>query len=174
MPCGAAGDCPIPGGVAVFVILPGVKIIVDDLSGPAIAEFLTEHVAQLRSISPPESTHALDLDGLRRPEVTFWSVYDGDVIVACGAIKQLDEAHTELKSMRTRTSHLRGGVASFLLRHIIDEARRAGYQRMSLETGAAEFFQPARSLYAKFGFTVCEPFADYRPDPLSVFMTRTL
>lgn len=151
-----------------------MRIVVDDLSGPEIAGFLEEHLRQMREISPPESKHALDLDGLRRPGVTFWSVHDGDELVGCGALKRLDADHAELKSMRTAVARKRGGVASLLLGHILAEARRTGFSRVSLETGSAEFFLPARRLYAKFGFTECGPFADYRPDPLSTFMTRTL
>jgi putative acetyltransferase len=151
-----------------------VKIVVDDLSGPEIAAFLNEHVEEMRSITPLESKHALDLDGLRRPEITFWSVLDGDVLVGCGAIKRLDHRHAELKSMRTASDRKRSGVASGLLEHIIAEATRMGFTRLSLETGSADFFRPARSLYEKFGFGYCEPFADYRLDPHSVFMTRSL
>jgi putative acetyltransferase len=151
-----------------------VKIVVDDLAGPEIARFLDEHVREMLSISPPESKHALDLDGLRRPEIIFWSVLDGDTLVGCGAIKSLDAGHAEVKSMRTASARKRSGIASLMLGHIITEARRMGFSRLSLETGSDEFFLPARRLYEKFGFRYCEPFADYRPDPLSVFMTRTL
>ena len=151
-----------------------MKIVVDDLTGREIAEFLDDHVRQLRAISPPESKHALDLDGLRRPEITFWTALDGDTIVGCGALKRLDATHAEVKSMRTAPPRTRGGGASSLLGHIIDEATRMGFRRLSLETGSAEFFRPARRLYEKFGFTYCEPFADYRPDPNSAFMTRVL
>ncbi|GLX94334.1 GNAT family N-acetyltransferase [Herbidospora sp. NBRC 101105] len=151
-----------------------MEIVVDDLSGPEIAAFLEEHIREMRATTPPESKHALDLDGLRRPEVTFWSVRDQGVIVGCGAIKALDDVHAEVKSMRTAAARKRSGVASLLLGHLITEAARMGFTRLSLETGSAAFFAPARSLYEKFGFTYCEPFADYRPDPLSVFMTRTL
>jgi putative acetyltransferase len=151
-----------------------LKIVVDDLSGPEIAEFLGNHILQMRSITPLESKHALDLDGLRRPEITFWSVWDGGALTGCGAIKRLDAGHAELKSMRTAPARKRTGIASRLLEFIIAEAGRSGYTRMSLETGSAEFFRPARNLYQKFGFDYCEPFADYRPDPHSVFMTRVL
>ncbi len=151
-----------------------MKIVLDDLSGPEIAGFLDEHVQEMRSTTPLESKHALDLDGLRRPEITFWSVMDGDSLVGCGAIKRLDPDHAEVKSMRTAPAHKRSGTASLLLEHIITEARRMGFTRLSLETGATEFFLPARKLYEKFGFDYCEPFADYRPDPYSVFMTKTL
>ncbi len=151
-----------------------LKIVVDDLSGPEIAGFLDEHVQEMRSITPLESKHALDLEGLRRPEITFWAVMDGDILVGCGAIKRLDAGHAEVKSMRTRPTRKRSGIASLLLEHIVTEARRMGFTRLSLETGAAEFFLPARKLYEKFGFEYCEPFADYKPDPNSAFMTRAL
>jgi putative acetyltransferase len=152
-----------------------VKIVVDDLSGPQIANFLGEHVQEMRSITPSmESKHALDLDALRKPEIMFWSVMDRDTLVGCGAIKRLDAGHAEVKSMRTAPSRKRGGIASMLLEHIITEAKRMGFIRLSLETGSYEFFLPARKLYEKFGFEYCEPFADYQPDPHSVFMTRLL
>ena len=151
-----------------------MKIVVDDLSGPEIAAFLEEHVAEMLAQTPPESKHALDLDGLRRPEITFWTVWDGDALVGCGAIKALDPHHAELKSMRTAPARQRSGVASVLLGHILDEAAGRGFRRVSLETGSGEFYARARKLYEKFGFAYCPPFADYGPDPLSVFMTRAL
>lgn len=151
-----------------------MKIIVDDLSGPQIAAFLQEHVQEMRSITPLQSKHALDLDGLRMPGVIFWSVMDRDAVLGCGAIKRLDAGHAELKSMRTAPARKRSGIASLLLGHIITEAKRIGVTRLSLETGATEFFLPARRLYEKFGFGYCGPFAEYQPDPNSVFMTRLL
>lgn len=151
-----------------------MRIAVDDLSDARIARFLDDHVRQMRSLSPPESKHALDLDALRAPGVTFWSARDGDELVGCGAIKRLGPRHAELKSMRTEPSRARTGIASRLLAHILTEAQRVGFTRLSLETGSAAFFLPARKLYEKHGFTYCEPFADYRPDPNSVFMTRAL
>jgi putative acetyltransferase len=151
-----------------------VKIVVDDLSGPEIAAFLEEHVREMRSITPLESKHALDLDGLRQPEITFWTVWDDDTLVGCGAIKRLDDRHAELKSMRTVPARKRSGIAARLLEHILAEATRMGFTRLSLETGSADFFLPARNLYTKFGFGHCEPFADYTLDPHSVYMTRTL
>jgi putative acetyltransferase len=151
-----------------------VRIVVDDLTGPLIARFLEEHVTEMLSVSPPESKHALDLEALRGPDVTFWSVMDGGTVVGCGALKRLDARHAEVKSMRTAAARKRSGIASLVLGHLIAEAERMGFTRLSLETGSAEFFAPARKLYEKFGFTYCEPFADYRPDPLSVFLTRTL
>lgn len=151
-----------------------MKIVVDDLSGPEIAAFLDAHVQQMRSITPVESKHALDLDSLRRPGTTVWSVLDGDSLVGCGAVKRLDAGHAELKSMRTSPIRKRSGIASLLLEHVIAESARMGFTRLSLETGAAEFFLPARRLYEKFGFQHCEPFADYRTDPNSTFMTKAL
>jgi putative acetyltransferase len=151
-----------------------VRIVVDDLTGPQIARFLEDHVREMRATTPPESKHALDLDTLRGPDITFWSVMDGGTVIGCGALKRLDASHAEVKSMRTLAARKRSGIASLILGHIIAEAERMGFTRLSLETGSAEFFAPARKLYEKFGFTYCEPFAAYRPDPLSVFLTRTL
>ncbi|WP_190016341.1 GNAT family N-acetyltransferase [Streptomyces lucensis] len=151
-----------------------MRIAQDDLSGPQIARFLAEHVQQMRSLTPLESKHALDLEGLRRPEVTFWSAREGDAVVGCGAIIRLDARHAELKSMRTAPTRTRSGIASRLLRHILTEAERLGFTRLSLETGTADFFLPARKLYEKFGFGYCAPFAGYQPDPNSAFMTKAL
>jgi putative acetyltransferase len=151
-----------------------MRIIIDDLSGAEIAEFLAAHLEDMKAVSPPESKHALDLEALRKPEITFWSVIDGETLVGCGAIKALDTDHAEIKSMRTAPTHQRRGVASMLLRHIISEATRLRYSRLSLETGSMPFFAPARRLYESHGFHYCEPFADYEVDPNSVYLTRTL
>jgi len=151
-----------------------MELVIDDLSGSAVAEFLQGHIDEMLSISPPESKHALDLDGLRKPDITFWSMMDGDVVVGCGALKELDPQHGEVKSMRTSPSYKKSGIASKVLQHLIAEAERRGYSRLSLETGSFDFFEPARKLYAKHGFEECEPFADYREDPNSVFMTKVL
>lgn len=151
-----------------------LRIVVDDLTGEAIARFLEEHIRDMRSVSPPESKHALDLDGLRQPNITFWTVLDGEVIVGCGALKALDAQHGELKSMRTAASHRSQGIGALMLQHIIDEARRRGYRRLYLETGAMPFFAPARRLYARHGFVPCGPFGNYTEDQNSVFMTLAL
>jgi putative acetyltransferase len=149
-----------------------MDIRVDDLSGPEIALLLHEHLQAVALHSPPESIHALDLDALRKPEITFWSAWENAELMGCGALKELDARHAEIKSMRTASLHLRKGVAATLMRHILDEARRRSYQRLSLETGSMEAFAPAHRLYASFGFKLCGPFADYVEDPYSVFMTR--
>ena len=151
-----------------------MQIKVDDLRGPEIQELLREHLRNMHEISPPESVHALDLEGLRRPEITFWTVWEAGELLGCGALKELDAGHAEIKSMRTAARHLRKGVAKTLLTYIIGEAVRRGYSRLSLETGSMEAFKPARRLYASFGFNYCAPFADYVEDPHSVFMTKEL
>lgn len=151
-----------------------MKIIVDDLSGETIAAFLQEHIHDMRAVSPPESKHALDLDGLRKPGITFWSVWDAQRLMGCGALKRLDRLHGEIKSMRTDRHYHQRGVASAMLQHILDAGRQQGLKRISLETGSMPFFEPARRLYTKFGFMHCEPFADYKADPNSVFMSRAL
>jgi putative acetyltransferase len=146
----------------------------DDLTGPDIIQLLREHLQGVAQHSPPESIHALDLDDLRRPDITFWSLWSDSQLMGCGALKELDRRHGEIKSMRTSASHLRKGVAARLIQHILDEAGRRGYERVSLETGSMEGFAPARRLYARFGFVTCGPFAGYVEDPNSVFMTRAL
>lgn len=152
-----------------------MKIKLDDLAGVEIQALLREHVANLSAISPPCSMHALKLDGLRKPNITFWSVWrEEGQLMGCGALKELDSEHGEVKSMRTAAPHLRKGVAAHLLAHIIGEARRRNYRRLSLETGSGALFSPARQLYAKFGFQDCEPFGDYKPDPNSSFKTLAL
>jgi putative acetyltransferase len=124
--------------------------------------------------SPPESVHALDLEALRRPEITFWTAWQAGELLGCGALKALDAAHGEIKSMRTAKRHLRKGVAAALMRHILREARERGYRRLSLETGSPDAFLPARAMYERFGFEECGPFGDYVEDPYSVFMTIAL
>lgn len=151
-----------------------MEIIIDDLRGPEIQALLQEHLDRMKLYSPPESIHALDLEALRQPEITFWTVWENGDLLGCGALKELDAQHGEIKSMRTSARHLRKGVAKALLTHIIEEARQRGYKRLSLETGSHEAFAPARSLYAAIGFTYCEPFAEYHLDPYSVFMTMEL
>lgn len=154
------------------------EIRIDDLRGPAIAKLLGEHLRSMALHSPPESVHALDLDALRAPAVTFWSAWQSSALVGCAALKELSphngQGHGEIKSMRTAASHLRRGVAAQLLSHVLEVARQHSYSRLSLETGSADAFAPARRLYARFGFKLCPPFADYSLDPYSIFMTRKL
>ena len=149
-------------------------IRLDDLTDPRVHALLEEHVRNMRAISPPCSVHALDLERLRRPEITFWSVWDGEEVLGCGAVKQLDPTHGEVKSMRTANAHRRKGVARAVLDCILTECRSRGYTRVSLETGATELFIPAHTLYESVGFVRCGPFADYPDDPHSRFYTLAL
>ena len=151
-----------------------MEIRVDDVTGPEIVALLVEHRRSMFLHSPPESVHALDLDGLRRRDVTLWTVWQDGELLGCGALKELDRTHGEIKSMRTAAAHLRKGVAARLMDHMLAEARRRGYRRLSLETGSPAAFDAARRLYERFGFQPCGPFADYVEDPYSVFMTREL
>ncbi len=151
-----------------------MQIRIDDLTGPQIIDLLHEHLHSMTLHSPPESIHALDLDALRKPDITFWSAWDGAELMGCGALKELDSSHGEIKSMRTASAHLRKGVAATMLGHLIEEARGRSYRRLSLETGSMEAFAPAHRLYEGFGFALCGPFADYVTDPCSVFMAMDL
>jgi putative acetyltransferase len=147
---------------------------VDDLTDPRIARLLEEHLEDMRATTPPESIHALDLEALKQPEIIFWSLWQGEELAGCGALKRLNDTHAELKSMRTARKFRGMGLGTLILEHILREARARGYRRVSLETGAVEFFAPARALYAKHGFVVCGPFEGYWDDPNSVFMTREI
>jgi len=151
-----------------------MHIELGDLSRPEIAELLKEHLASMFVYTPAESVHALPIEGLRSPDITFWSVWEDGELLGCGALKELDPQHGEIKSMRTAPAHLRKGVARAVVRQIIAEAKRRGYRRLSLETGSMAAFKPARRLYAACGFSYCGPFGDYVNDPNSVFMTMEL
>jgi putative acetyltransferase len=158
-------------------VFPGgecMQIRVDDLRSAAVADLLRAHLENSKLWSPPQSIHALDVGALRAPEVTFWTAWDGAMLLGCGAMKELDAAHGEIKSMHTAHRHRRRGVASAILAHLIDEARLRNYRRLSLETGSMAAYAAARALYTRFGFSVCSPFADYVADTNSVFMTRQL
>jgi putative acetyltransferase len=151
-----------------------MEIKIDDLTGTEIIALISEHLQSMFEHSPPESVHALNLDGLKAPEITFWSAWEQDELLGCGALKELDCHHGEIKSMRTSTKHLKKGIASKMLANIIEVAKQRGYRRLSLETGSMEAFEPAIKLYEQFGFEYCSPFADYTEDPNSVFMTKEL
>jgi putative acetyltransferase len=151
-----------------------MKIEIDDLSRPEIHALLNEHLKNMYELSPPESVHALDLEKLRKPGITFWSAWEGPLLLGVGALKELDTRHGEIKSMRTPAAIRRKGAGRAILAHIIEVARSRAYERLSLETGSQDGFKPAQALYGSFGFTRCGPFGDYREDPNSVFMTRRL
>jgi putative acetyltransferase len=148
-----------------------MRIEVDGLLRPEVRALLGEHLTNMHALSPPESVHALDVLGLQGPDITFWTVWEGPVLLGCGALKELDPTHGEVKSMRTPEQQRRRGAGRALLAHIVGEARARGYRRLSLETGSMDAFKPAQKLYESFGFMYCDPFGPYRPDPNSVFMT---
>ncbi|EGQ8231405.1 GNAT family N-acetyltransferase [Vibrio parahaemolyticus] len=151
-----------------------MRIEIDDLERPQVLALLEEHLQDMYATSPPESVHALDVSKLKLPSITFWTGWDGEQLLGCVAMSQLEDGHAELKSMRTTPSARKQGVASRLLNHVIEQAKHQGIQRLSLETGSMTFFEPAHRLYEKYGFAYCEPFGDYQPDPNSRFMTLAL
>lgn len=151
-----------------------MQIRIDDLTGQDVADLLQAHLEYCRTSSPPESVHALDLDALRAPGITFWTAWDAGNLLGCGALTELDSSHGEIKSMHVAAQHRGHGVAAALVKHIVAEARARSYRRLSLETGSMTAFAPARALYARFGFIGTGPFGDYVPDPNSVFMTLDL
>lgn len=151
-----------------------LDIRIDDLSSEASQSIVREHMAGMLANTPIESVHALPLEKLRQPSITFWTAWMGSELCGCGALQILDQHHGEVKSMRTRERFLRQGVAQAVLLRIIDEAKLKGIQNLSLETGSSDEFSAARAMYLNNGFEICGPFADYQPDPLSVFMTKPL
>jgi putative acetyltransferase len=151
-----------------------MEIRAGGLDHPDVCRLLQDHLRSAALHSPPESVHALDIEALRGRGITFWTAWQDTELLGCGALKQLDAHHVEIKSMRTVTRHQRKGVAAGILRHLLAEATRRGYRRVSLETGSMDAFAPARNLYARFGFETCGPFDGYVEDPYSVFMTREL
>jgi putative acetyltransferase len=154
--------------------MPDYAIREDDLTGPEIAALLQLHLDAMHQWSPPESVHAMPIERLRQPDVTFYTAWTGGQLAACGALKQLDAQHGEVKSMRADPAWRGKGAGKAILGHILAEARARGYTRLSLETGSTEEFVPARRLYASNGFGECGPFTGYGEDPFSIFMTRIL
>ncbi|MEO8465347.1 MAG: GNAT family N-acetyltransferase [Gammaproteobacteria bacterium] len=151
-----------------------MRIEQDDLRRHEVVALLREHLTNMYQLSPPESVHALDISGLQSPDVTFWTVWEGSLLMACGALKELDATHGEVKSMRTPAQRRRRGAGRAVLSHIVAEARARGYQRLSLETGSMDAFKPAQRLYESFGFVYCGPFGSYELDPYSTFMSLEL
>ncbi len=152
---------------------------IDDLTNSSVVALLEEHLQEMHLHSPAESVHALDIKALQQTNITFWSVWSEDKVessrlLACGAIKKINDFHAELKSMRVASRYQGQGIANNLLNYLLKQAYLSGYQRLSLETGTMQAFRRARNLYQKHGFTYCEPFADYVEDPNSVFMTKLL
>ena len=151
-----------------------MDIEIDSPARPDVTQLLGEHLADMHATSPPESVHALDVNALTAPGITFWTARRDGELLGCGALKELDPDHGELKSMRTTAAARGTGVGKALVVHLIAEGRSRGYSRLSLETGPQEYFAPARGLYASQGFTSCDRFADYAEDPYSVYFTLLL
>lgn len=151
-----------------------MKIGIDDLKGKEVAQLLERHHKDMAEHSPAESRHALNLEELQQPEITFWGAWKDGELMGCGALMELDSEHAEIKSMRTASTHLRKGVANKLLQHMLDVAQDRGYKKLSLETGSMDAFKPARRLYKSYGFSYCEPFASYMEDPYSVYMNKEI
>ncbi|WP_432721833.1 GNAT family N-acetyltransferase [Jeongeupia wiesaeckerbachi] len=149
-------------------------IVIDDLSHPQVHALLREHLAGMQANSPDGCVQALDLSGLKVPAVTFWTAWDGEALLGCGALKDLGDGHGEIKSMRTARGHLRRGVAQAILGVLQDEAMHRGYARLSLETGSSPAFFPAHGLYERNGFACCGPFGDCVDNEFSVFMSKVL
>lgn len=152
----------------------GLSFHLDDLSGEPTRALIARHLSGMHASSPKESVHAFDVDQLRHPDVTFWSVWRGDEIAGCGALKRLDAERGELKSMRVADAFLGQGVGRALLEHLIAEAKAMGLKSLWLETGSTPPFLPALRLYESAGFSRCSPFAPYTEDPFSHFMTRAI
>jgi len=151
-----------------------VTIRCGGLDDPRVQALLEHHVATARSETAAGSAHALELGGLQSSDVRFWSAWEGEALTGVGALKRLSRIHGEIKSMHIVQTRRRSGVGSIMLRHLIDAARAMGLRRVSLETGAWPYFEPARALYRKHGFVECAPFGDYVADANSVFMTLAL
>lgn len=150
------------------------RIVEDDLACPAIAALLRLHLDEMHQWSPPESVHAMPIEQLRAADITFYAAWDGAVLAACVAIRQLDACHGELKSMRAHPDYRGKGAGKALLQHLLQVAQTRGYARVSLETGRPEAFQPARQLYISHGFAECPPFGDYVAHDFSICMTKDL
>lgn len=151
-----------------------MRITPGDFSDPRVIDLLHIHLENARAETAPGSAHALDLTELQSPNVSFWTIWEGEVLLGIGALKRLSPDHGEVKSMHTAQSARRRGVGCAMLRHIIACARKSGMSRLSLETGSWEYFRPAQALYRSHGFVECGPFADYVLDPNSVFMSLDL
>lgn len=151
-----------------------MRVAIDNLTDGAVVQLMRDHLQDMFATSPPESVHALRVEDLKAPDITFWSARDGDITLGCIALRALDATCGEIKSMRTVAAARGRGIGTTLLARLLDEARGRGYQMLYLETGSQDYFDPARRLYARNGFEVCGPFGDYVLDPNSVFMRRAV
>ncbi len=145
-----------------------------NFDNPEVNELLTKHFIELRAASPEGSAHVLDIPGLKVPSIKFWSLWENDNLVGCGALKFLNETHGEFKSIRVHDNYRNKGNGLKVINHLIYEAKKLDVSRISLETGAGDFFIPARKLFKKCNFIPCEPFAHYKKDVNSIYLTKTL
>jgi len=151
-----------------------MKSIEGNFNNPKVNELLTKHFIELRSVSPAGSTHVLDITGLKDQSIKFWSLWDNDELIGCGALKSLDKIHGEFKSIRVVDKFRKKGVGEKIFNHLIEEAKKLGIKKLSIETGSGKFFEPARKLFVNFGFQPCSPFAHYKEDPNSCLYTKDL
>tara|TARA_B100000214_G_C23809318_1_gene554190 strand:- start:308 stop:763 length:456 start_codon:yes stop_codon:yes gene_type:complete len=146
-----------------------MKSLENNFDHPEVNSLLTKHFIELRSVSPEGSAHVLDIPGLKISSIKFWSLWDNNQLIGCGALKFLSDAHGEFKSIRVADKHRKKGMGEKIISHLITEAKKIGIKKLSIETGAGEFFLPARKLFKKFGFKACKPFAHYKEDPNSCY-----
>ena len=151
-----------------------MKSIEGNFDNPEVNELLKKHFIELRSVSPAGSTHVLDINGLKDPSIKFWSLWENNKLIGCGALKFLEKNHGEFKSIRVADEFRKNGIGERIINHLIEEAKKLKITKLSIETGAGEFFLPARKLFSKFGFKKCPPFAHYKEDPNSCYYTLNL
>tara|TARA_Y100001970_G_scaffold275784_1_gene377476 strand:+ start:188 stop:643 length:456 start_codon:yes stop_codon:yes gene_type:complete len=151
-----------------------MKSIEGNFDNLEVNDLLKKHFIELRSVSPAGSTHVLDIDGLKDPSIKFWSLWENNKLIGCGALKFLEKDHGEFKSIRVADEFRKKGIGERIIKHLIDEAKKLEISKLSIETGAGEFFAPARKLFNKFGFKKSEPFAHYKVDPNSCYFTLDL
>ena len=151
-----------------------LKSIEGNFNNSEVNEMLVKHFIELRSVSPKGSTHVLDINGLKDPLIKFWSLWEDGQLMGIGALKFIDNFHGEFKSIRVNDKFRKKGYGHKLIAHLIEEAKKLNIKRLSLETGAGEFFAPARNLFDKSGFKICDPFAHYKKDINSMYMTMLI
>tara|TARA_B100001094_G_scaffold252912_1_gene251094 strand:+ start:1487 stop:1954 length:468 start_codon:yes stop_codon:yes gene_type:complete len=151
-----------------------IKSIEGNFDHPEVHELLTKHFIELRSASPQGSAHVLDIPGLKVPSIKFWSLWETEKLLGCGALKFLDTSHGEFKSIRVHDNFRNKGNGIKVIKHLIDEAKKLDIKRLSIETGAGKFFEPARKLFKKCNFEPCKPFAHYKKDINSIYLTKLI
>ena len=151
-----------------------MKSVEGNFDNLKVNDLLKKHFIELRSVSPEGSTHVLDIDGLKDPSIKFWSLWENNKLIGCGALKFLEKNHGEFKSIRVADEFKKKGIGERIIKHLIEEAKKLKISKLSIETGAGEFFLPARNLFSKFGFKLCPPFAHYKEDPNSCYYTLNL